>query len=132
MRLAYSIGIKKCKKNKTKEKIMIRELDITELASTLENTQESFETANIWDVRDPSAYLAGHIVGAQNYPIKQGITAEQVQQTTGTIYVLCGGGSKAPKAAAEIDKIDGSRDIVILTGGTRKAQAVGMAIVSDL
>ncbi|HBI49564.1 MAG TPA: sulfurtransferase, partial [Moraxellaceae bacterium] len=51
--------------------------------------------------------------------------------TDGTIYVLCGGGSKAAKAVALLNEIDPKRDIVHLTGGTRAAKAAGMTIVSD-
>ncbi|PIE47205.1 MAG: sulfurtransferase [Gammaproteobacteria bacterium] len=109
---------------------MIRELQVTELAKELADNDKTLTTANIWDVRDESAYLAGHIAGATNQPINAGIAKQTLDNAQGTVYVLCGGGSKAPRAAATLEELDNSRDIVILTGGTRGAKSAGMTIVT--
>lgn len=110
---------------------MIRELPVTDLKQTLGQQGISLEAANIWDVRDPEDYLNGHIEGAQNYPVNQGMDEEALTSAQGTIYVLCGGGSKAPKAAEELAELDSSRDIVVLTGGTRAAKEAGMTIIKS-
>lgn len=102
---------------------MIRKLEIT--------TFEFPEDAVIWDVRDEASFKEGHIQGAINHPFAT------LSQTTFNnvaidqpIYVLCGGGSKAPRAAELLNGFDDNRDIVILMGGTRAAKAAGLPIIS--
>lgn len=99
---------------------MIRTLPITEFTPQ--------ETDNIWDVRDKQSYQEGHIQYAKNHPLDT-LSPELLNQTKGTIYVLCGGGTKAEKASVKLNEIDNSRDIVILTGGTRGAKAANMTII---
>ena len=101
---------------------MIRELAITDFSATANDT--------VWDVRDSKAFAQGHIESAKNQPLDT-LTAELLATTDGTVYVLCGGGSKAAKAVALLNEIDPKRNIVHLTGGTRAAKAAGMTIVSD-
>ncbi len=98
---------------------MIKEIPVTELSVS--------QNPIIWDVRDAKAYAEGHIQGAKNQPLET-IKAELLATLaiTQPIYVLCGGGTKAGKAAALIESLDGQREIVILTGGTRAAKAAGM------
>lgn len=100
---------------------MIRKLEIT--------TFDFPEDAIIWDVRDPAAFAEGHIKGAVNQPIAQ-LSADHLTQVEGSqpIYVLCGGGSKAPRAAEVLHAFDESRDIVVLMGGTRAAKAAGIEL----
>lgn len=100
---------------------MIKEIPITELFT--------HKNAIVWDVRDAKAYAEGHIQGAKNQPLET-INGELLAtlSITQPIYVLCGGGTKAGKAASLIESIDSQREIVILTGGTRAAKAAGMAI----
>ncbi len=87
------------------------------------------QAAIVWDVRDAQAYAEGHVQSAQNHPLDQ-ITLEQVAAVPmgQPIYVLCGGGTKAGRAAALITSLDPTRQVVELTGGTRAAKAAGMAI----
>lgn len=99
---------------------MIREIPITDFIPTAQDT--------IWDVRDQSAYHNAHLEHATNQPLAS-LTPTLLAQTTGTVYVLCGGGSKAGKAAALLDSYDPARDIVHLTGGTRGAISAGMPII---
>ncbi len=110
---------------------MIRELDVTQLANELNSQNIPLDVANIWDVRDEKSYREGHIEGAVNHPINKGISKETLDSTTGTVYVLCGGGNKAPRASQQLEELDSSRDIVVLTGGTRKAKASDMTIVVE-
>lgn len=109
--------------------IMIRKLPVTELANELTKRDVALKDAIVWDVRDNSAYIAGHIVGATNHPVNAGIAKQTLDDAIGSVYVLCGGGSKAPKAAALLEEMDDTRDIVILTGGTRGAKAADMQII---
>jgi len=104
---------------------MIKEIPVTELSTN--------QNAMIWDVRDAKAYAEGHIQGAKNQPIDT-INAELLATlaVTEPIYVLCGGGTKAGKAANLIASLDGQREIVILTGGTRAAKAAGMAMNDNI
>lgn len=87
------------------------------------------QAAIVWDVRDAQAYAEGHVQTAQNHPLDQ-ITLEQVAAVPADqpIYVLCGGGTKAGRAAALIASIEPARRVVELTGGTRAAKAAGMVI----
>ena len=98
---------------------MIKEIAVTELSVN--------QNAIIWDVRDAKAYAEGHIQGAKNQPLDT-INAELLATLPiiQPIYVLCGGGTKAGKAANLIASLDSQREIVILTGGTRAAKAAEM------
>ena len=100
---------------------MIRKQEIT--------TFEFPEGAVIWDVRDASAYAETHVKGASNQPITA-LSAESLTQVTADqpIYILCGGGSKAPRAAELLEGFDSSREYVVLMGGTRAARDAGLAL----
>jgi rhodanese-related sulfurtransferase len=104
---------------------MIKEIPVTDLPK--------YPQSIIWDVRDAKAYTEGHIQGAINQPIET-INAELLAtlSITQPIYVLCGGGTKAGKAANLIASLDSQREIVILAGGTRAAKAAGMVIEDNL
>ena len=110
---------------------MIREIHVTELAQELADNDLTVHTATIYDVRDPEAYQSGHIEGAVNQPVNNGVNEDILAASTGTNYVMCGGGSKAPRFANMLDELDASRDIVVLTGGTRGAKSAGMVIVEE-
>ncbi len=103
---------------------MIRELPITSFSFP--------SSATIWDVRDQQAYREGHVQGAQNQPVAC-LNAELLATipVAEPIYVLCGGGTKAGKAAVLLEALDQQRDIVILVGGTRAAKAAGMPIETE-
>ena len=100
---------------------MIRKQEIT--------TFEFPDDAIIWDVRDASAYAEAHVKGAVNQPIT-GLSADCLTQVSAdqTIYILCGGGSKAPRAAELLDGLDNSREYVVLMGGTRAARDAGLPL----
>ncbi|MDQ8936554.1 rhodanese-like domain-containing protein [Acinetobacter rudis] len=101
---------------------MIRKQEIT--------TFEFPENAVIWDVRDVKAFSEGHIQGAVNQPIDH-LDEECLTQVSSdqTIYILCGGGSKAPRAAEKLESLDSSRDYVVLMGGTRAARDAGLTLI---
>lgn len=100
---------------------MIRKQEIT--------TFEFPDGAVIWDVRDSGAYAEGHIKGAINQPISFLSAHSLTQAPTGQpIYILCGGGSKAPRAAELLESFDSSREYVILMGGTRAARDAGLPL----
>lgn len=103
---------------------MIRKQEIT--------TFEFPENAIIWDVRDVKAFSEGHVQGAVNQPIDH-LDEECLAQVSSdqTIYILCGGGSKAPRAAEKLESLDSSRDYVVLMGGTRAARDAGLTLVED-
>ena len=100
---------------------MIRKQEIT--------TFEFPENAIIWDVRDSNAYSEAHVKGAVNQPIND-LSAESLTQVSADqpIYILCGGGSKAPRAAEKLEGLDSSREYVVLMGGTRAARDAGMPL----
>ena len=98
---------------------MIRHITVTEL--------DLSQPATIWDVRDAKAYAEGHLKSAKNQPVDE-LTPELLATVPAgePVYVLCGGGTKAPRAAAMLNGFDDSREIVVLSGGTRKAKAEGL------
>ena len=100
---------------------MIRELPVTEF--------DLSQAVTIWDVRDAKSFAEGHLKGAVNRPIED-LSAEVLAAVPAgePVYVLCGGGTKAPRAAVLLDGFDPSREVVVLTGGTRKAKAEGLPI----
>lgn len=100
---------------------MIRKQEIT--------TFEFPENAVIWDVRDSSAYAEGHVKGAISRPIND-LNADILSQVAADqpIYILCGGGSKAPRAAEKLEDLDTSREYVVLMGGTRAARDAGLPL----
>lgn len=100
---------------------MIRKQEITTFTYT--------DDAVIWDVREAKSYAEGHIKGAVNRPIDSLDDTVLAQVAADQpIYILCGGGSKAPRAAEKLQQIDPDREYVVLMGGTRAARAAGMAI----
>ena len=104
---------------------MIRKQEITEF--------DFPEDTIIWDVRDASAYAEGHVKGAVNRPL-QALDSSCLMHIASDvpIYVLCGGGSKAPRAAEKLEQLDPSREYVVLMGGTRAAKAAGLPIELSL
>lgn len=100
---------------------MIRKQEIT--------TFEFPENAIIWDVRDAKSYAEGHVKGAINQPIND-LKSDSLTQVAADqpIYILCGGGSKVPRAAELLDGFDAAREYVILMGGTRAAKDAGLPL----
>lgn len=101
---------------------MIRKVNIKEFSPKTDDV--------IWDVRDAKAYKTAHLEGAINHPIET-LTADLLASVADPVYVLCGGGSRAGKAATILDELDNARDIVVLQGGTRGAKSCGLSIISE-
>lgn len=101
---------------------MIKTLDIADFSPDANLT--------IWDVRVPENYHSGHIAHAKNIPVEN-ITPELLAQTTGDIYVLCGGGTKAVTACNLLESLDPNRTYIHLTGGTRGAKALGWTLIQE-
>ena len=104
---------------------MIKELAVTAFSPS--------ELHTIWDVRDAKAYAEAHLQYAKNQPLET--INDQLLATIPVakpIYVLCGGGTKAGRAAALIESLDSQREVIILTGSTRAAKAAGMVIEGSL
>lgn len=101
---------------------MIHTLDIKDFSPSADKT--------IWDVRDADSYTKGHIKHAINQPLDS-LNQELLDSTTGDIYVLCGGGTKAGRACELLESLDPSRTIIHLTGGTRGAVALSMEIITE-
>lgn len=88
------------------------------------------EHSIVWDVRDEIAYNEAHVKGAMNMPI-DGLSVHSLHNIPSNqpIYILCGGGLKAPRAAELLDSLDNSRTYFVLEGGTRVAKSHGLPIV---
>lgn len=104
---------------------MIKTLDIGDFVPT--------PTACILDVRDVEKFTQGHIAHAKNCPID---TADDQMLLSAVgdaneVFVLCGGGTKAVRAVERLEHLRSDLSIVHLAGGTRKAQALGWALVVE-
>lgn len=103
---------------------MIRKQEIT--------TFEFPENAVIWDVRDTKAFAEGHVKGAVNQPLDN-LSTESLTQVGSdqSIFILCGGGSKAPRAAEKLESLDNTRDYIVLMGGTRAVRDAGIPLEQE-
>lgn len=101
---------------------MIKTLDISEFEPQPSDT--------IWDVRDADSYQKGHIAHAHNHPLDT-LNTNLLDSTTGDIYVLCGGGTKALNACEKLEQLDPTRTYIHLIGGTRKAKALGYSLICE-
>lgn len=87
----------------------------------------------ILDVRDGEKYRAGHIAFAKNCPMSD-VSDEDLCSLvadTKTVFVLCGGGTKAQHACVRLSQLLPTLDVVHLIGGTRQAQALGWHLITD-
>ena len=100
---------------------MIRKQDIT----TFEFPDHSF----LWVVRNTNEFAETHVKCAVNQPITSS-SADSLTQVSADqpIYILCGGGSKAPRAAELLEGFDSQREYVVLMGGTRAARDAGLPL----
>ena len=86
------------------------------------------------DVRDADAFAGGHVQGAVNRPIDTldpaAIAAEAAAfygEAGGPVLTLCGGGTRAGKAAVLLR--DAGVEAQSVAGGTKSCRAAGMDVV---
>ena len=84
------------------------------------------------DVRDAEGFESGHVVGAVNRPIGS-LDAEALAEEAAKVYgddggpilTLCGGGTRAGKAAAQLR--EAGLNALAVEGGTKACRASGLA-----
>jgi len=103
---------------------------VTELQAQLAGGQPAF----LIDVRDADAFAGGHVAGAVNRPIDTLDPAAIAQEAAafygdagGPVLTLCGGGTRAGKAAVLL--CDAGVDAQSIKGGTKSCRAAGMDVV---
>ncbi|KRB87875.1 rhodanese-like domain-containing protein [Noviherbaspirillum sp. Root189] len=86
--------------------------------------------AVIIDVREPSAFAAGHLRDAKNIPLKElsNRIGELDKAKNKTVIAVCQTGVQSSKAAAQLKKA-GFNEVVSLDGGVTGWQAQGLPIV---
>lgn len=87
------------------------------------------ESPFLVDVRDAEAFAAGHVAGAVNRPIDS-LDPEAIAREAGgaPVLTLCGGGTRAGKAAATLRAA--GVEARAIAGGTKACQAAGVSVVS--
>ncbi len=80
------------------------------------------------DVREPKAFADGHPAGAINVPIGQLAGRLDELEGRGMVVTSCGGGSRGPKAAAQLVEL--GVDARVLRGGLRGWNAAGLDVDS--
>ena len=89
------------------------------------------EDALVLDVREPTEYDAGHVLGAKNLPLGslEARAGELDKHKTKPVIVLCGSeGTRASKAAAMLRE-KGFAKVVSLSGGFPAWQQAGLPVV---
>jgi hydroxyacylglutathione hydrolase len=82
--------------------------------------------AIIVDVRDASAHAEGHIAGSVNIPIGELSDRMDELPTDTRIITSCGGGTRGPRAAAQLRELGIEADVV--TGGLRAWSAADLPV----
>lgn len=89
--------------------------------NTLQATQlMNRENAQVFDVREPAAFAAGHILGAKSLPLAEieKRAAEFDKYKSKPVILYCDAGNTAPRAAGLL-KARGFTNVVNLAGGFR-------------
>jgi len=86
--------------------------------------------ALVLDVREPSAYAAGHVPDAKNIPVKElsNRIADLSKHKTRPVIAVCQAGTQSVKAAAQLRKA-GFEQAYSLDGGMNGWQSAGMPVV---
>jgi rhodanese-related sulfurtransferase len=98
--------------------------------STLQATQLINQgKAVIIDVREPSAFAAGHLRDAKNIPLKElsNRVGELDKAKNKAVIAICQTGAQSSRAAAQLKKA-GFNEAVSLDGGIAAWQAQGLPI----
>ena len=98
--------------------------------STLDATRLiNQKDAPVLDVREPTEYAAGHILGAKNVPLAQfGARAAELDKLKGKpVIVYCANGNSASRAIPGL-KQHGITEVYNLTGGYAAWQQAGLPV----
>jgi rhodanese-related sulfurtransferase len=87
------------------------------------------EDALVIDVRDPSEFAAGHVLGAKNLPLARldAPGADLTKRKDRPVIVYCDGGDRAAKATAALKK-QGFTRVANLSGGIGAWQQAGLPV----
>ena len=99
--------------------------------STLQATQLiNREDALVLDVREPTEFDNGHLLGAKNLPLGsvEARAGELDKHKAKPVIVICGDGNRASKAAT-ILREKGFANVVNLSGGLPAWQQAGLPVV---
>ena len=99
--------------------------------STLQATQMiNREDALVLDVREPTEFDNGHLLGAKNLPLGsvEARAGELDKHKAKPVIVICGDGNRASKAAT-ILREKGFANVVNLSGGLPAWQQAGLPVV---
>ncbi len=99
--------------------------------STLQATQMiNREDALVLDVREPTEFDNGHLLGARNMPLGsvEARAGELDKHKAKPVIVICGDGNRASKAAT-ILREKGFANVVNLAGGFPAWQQAGLPVV---
>ena len=103
---------------------------VADLQARLENGKPTF----LIDVRDAEAFAGGHVAGAVNRPIDTLDPAAIAEEAaafygsqSGPVLTLCGGGTRAGKAAVLLSDAGVAAESV--AGGTKACRAAGIEVV---
>jgi rhodanese-related sulfurtransferase len=99
--------------------------------STLQATQMiNREDALVLDVREPTEFDNGHLLGAKNMPLGsvEARAGELDKHKAKPVIVVCGDGNRASKAAS-ILREKGFANVVNLAGGLPAWQQAGLPVV---
>lgn len=77
------------------------------------------------DVREPGEFAAGHALGARLTPLSELEKGFDGLEKEGTYLLMCGGGTRARKAAEKLVAL-GYKDVRIVEGGFRAWKAAGL------
>ena len=81
--------------------------------------REGYRKAQLIDVREPSEFDAGHVLGARNIPVTQMKQRLIEMRKDKPVYLYCQGETRASRAAQLLHK-KGYKDIYLLKGGFKR------------
>jgi rhodanese-related sulfurtransferase len=102
-------------------------INATDFGNLIKNNQ----ALHIVDVRTPAEFAECHVTGAKLAPLDaldpRKVTDELKPADGAQIYVLCGGGSRAGRAADQF-RAAGISNVCVVTGGTKACVAAGLPV----
>jgi rhodanese-related sulfurtransferase len=84
------------------------------------------EKAVLIDISDPAEYAAGHAVGAKSVPLASLETSRELPKNKSLpVVVVCGNGTRSPRAVAVLKKL-GFENSIALAGGLAAWRAANL------